>query len=193
MKKLSLALAAVLAPALVLADVWTIDPGHSNVNFAVKHVVVSTVHGTFRKFSGTASIDDADLTKSSVDVTIEVGSITTGIDQRDGHLKSADFFDAAKFPLMTFKSTKIEKGGEGLLITGNLTIRGVTKTVVLDATLPTAPIKSPFGDVRRGASARTKVSRKDFGLAWNQMIEAGPIVGDEIKVELDLELKKSAA
>ncbi|GAB4290768.1 MAG: YceI family protein [Myxococcota bacterium] len=170
---------------------WEIDPMHSAVQFSVKHLMISNVKGIFKKFSGALSLDDKDVTKSSVVAEIEVESIDTGIEDRDKHLKSPDFFDVAKFPKMTFKSTKVEKAKGGLKVTGDLTIRGVTKKVVLDVEGPTQEISDPWGNVKRGVVAKTKVNRKDFGLTWNKALETGGVVvGEEVAITIELELAK---
>jgi polyisoprenoid-binding protein YceI len=192
MKKLALAL-AVLAPALALADAtaYKIDSAHAHSSFTVRHLVISNVRGEFGKTEGVVAIDDADLSRSKVEATIDVTSIDTREPKRDEHLKSPDFFDVAKFPKMTFKSTKVEKAGEGKLkVTGDLTIKGVTKPVVLDVTGPTKEIKDPWGNVKRGVSVSGKINRKDFGVSWGAVIEAGPVVGDEVNVEIEAELTK---
>ena len=190
MKKLAAVLAAALLPALALAapSTYKPDPAHSTVGFSVKHLVVTTVRGTFAKYDVTIAVDDADVTKSSVEATIDANSIDTREPKRDGHLKSPDFFDTAKYPTLTFKSTKVEKAGAGLNVTGDLTLHGVTKPVVLAVTM-TPDIKG-MGDVRRAFSATTKIDRKDFGLNWNKAIEATPIVSDEVTIELELETVK---
>jgi polyisoprenoid-binding protein YceI len=193
MKKL-LALAALL-PSVALGQpvTYTVDGAHSQSAFSVKHLVISTVRGEFARTEGTVVIDDADVTRSKVEATIDVASISTREPKRDEHLKSADFFDAAKFPKITFKSTKVEKAGEGLKVTGDLTIKGVTRPVVLDVTGPTKEVKDPWGNVKRGASATTTISRKDFGMGWGAVIEAGPVVGDEVQIQIDVELTRAAA
>jgi len=171
---------------------WTIDADHSSVSFKVKHMMISNVNGNFAKFSGTIEADEKDLTKSKVNVSIDVTSISTGVTKRDDHLKSPDFFDVAKFPTMTFvsKSVKIV-GKDKLAVTGDLTLHGVTKSVVLDVDGPSAAIKDSWGNTKRGASATTKINRKDFGLTWNQVIEAGGVaVGEEVTISLELELVK---
>ncbi|HEX8702640.1 MAG TPA: YceI family protein [Myxococcaceae bacterium] len=192
----SVVAAAVLAaPALAFGATWEIDPAHSNAQFSVKHMMVSTVKGEFGKLAGTVNIDEKDITKSSVDVVIDATSIDTRNEGRDGHLKSPDFFDVKNHPNLTFKSTKVEKAGEGKLkVTGNLTIRGVTKPVVLDVEGPTGEVKSPFdGQPRIGATATTQINRKDFGLNWNKALEAGGVlVGDEVKVSIEFEGQKKA-
>lgn len=193
MKKL-LALAA-LAPALALAEPvsYVIDGAHSQTTFAVKHLVISTVRGEFARTEGTVVIDEADLTRSKVEATIDVASVNTREAKRDEHLRGPDFFDAAKFPKITFKSTKVEKAGEGKLkVTGDLTMKGVTKPVVLDVTGPTKEIKDPWGNVKRGVAATATINRKDFGVSWGAVIEAGPVVGDEVRIEIDAELNRAA-
>ena len=190
MKKMLASLLA-LAPVLTLAaDTWTIDPAHSQVGFAVKHLVVSTVRGDFGTYSGTIQLDEKDVASSTVEATIDVNSIDTGVADRDAHLKSPDFFDAANHPKITFKSTKVEKAGKDkLAVRGDLTLRGVTKPVTLDVV--TSPeVKGMSGEARRAFAATTKINRKDFGLAWNKAVEAGPVVGDEIAIELDLQVVK---
>jgi len=185
----SLALALVALPALALAgDTWNIDTSHTQAGFSVKHFMLSTVRGDFAKTTGTAVIDDADVTRSSVEVTIDVASVATRDQKRDAHLKSPDFFDVAKFPTMTFKSTKVEKAGEGLKVTGDLTMHGVTKPVVLDVTNLTQEIKDPYGNSRRAVSATAKLNRKDFGVSY------GPdaVVSDMVNVSIEAELVKAA-
>ncbi len=183
--------ALALAPGAALAgSSWNIDPAHSSAGFAVRHLVISQVRGEFRKFSGTLTLDDADLTKAAVEATLDVGSIDTRDAGRDGHLKSPDFFDAAKFPTITFKSTKVAKAGKDKLkVTGDLTLHGVTKPVMLEVSA-SPEIKGMMGETRRGFSATTKINRKDFGLTWNKILEAGPAVGDEVTISLDIEAVK---
>jgi polyisoprenoid-binding protein YceI len=192
----SVAAAAVLAaPALAFGATYEVDQAHSAAHFTVKHMMVSNVRGDFGKVSGTVNVDEKDITKSSVDVVIDASTINTRNAGRDGHLKSPDFFDVANHPNMTFKSTKVEKAGEGKLkVTGNLTIRGVTKPVVLDVEGP-SEIKGMDGVMRMGATATTKINRKDFGLNWNKALETGGVVvSDEVLVNLDFEgVKKAAA
>lgn len=192
----TLVLAALLAvPGLSLAQAttWDIDPAHTHASFTVRHMGISNVRGEFEKIAGKLVIDDKDLSKSSVEATIDANSINTRIEKRDGHLKSPDFFDTAKNPTITFKSTKVEKAGEGKLkVTGDLTMAGVTKPVVLDVTGPGASVQA-WGRTVRGLSATTTLNRKEFGLKWNNMIEATPVVADEVKVELEVELVKAEA
>lgn len=192
MKRLALAaLALVALPALAQTSTWNVDPSHTHAAFTVRHLVISNVRGEFGKTTGTLTLDEGDVTRSKVEATIDVASVNTREPKRDEHLKSPDFFDVAKFPTMTFKSTKVEKAGAGKLkVTGDLTLRGVTKPVVLDVEGPTAEIKDPRGNARRGVSATATINRKDFGVAWSKLIEAGPVVGDEVKIEIEAELVK---
>jgi len=171
---------------------WNIDASHSQVEFAVKHMMIATVRGRFADVKGTVVTDDSDLAKAEVDVVIDVNSIDTREAKRDAHLKSADFFDAETFPRITFKSTGVTGArGDQFKLVGNLTIHGVTREVTLDVTSE-GRAKDPWGGERAGYSAQTRVNRKDFGLTWNQALETGGLlVGDEIKIALDLELVKA--
>jgi len=194
MKKLVLA-ALLAVPGLSLAQTssWDFDPAHTHASFTVRHMGISNVRGEFQKVSGKLVLDEKDVTKSTVEATLDVGSINTRVEKRDGHLKSPDFFDAAKFATITFKSTKVEKAGEGKLkVTGDLTMRGVTKPVVLDVTGPSAPVAA-WGRTIRGVEGATTINRKDFGLAWGNVIEGVAVVSDEVKVELEVELVKAEA
>ena len=168
---------------------WQIDSAHTASQFSVRHMMVSTVRGQFNKTTGTVVWDGRDLSKAVVDVTIDAASIDTREPRRDDHLRSADFFDVAKFPTLTFKSTKIEPAGQGRLkMTGDLTMHGVTKQVVFDVEGPSAPVKEQNG-TRVGATASTTISRKDFGLTWNRVLEAGGVtVSDEVAITIDVEL-----
>lgn len=187
-----LPLAAALALATpAAAATWEIDTAHSQVGFTVRHLVVAKVRGSFKDWSGTVVLDEKDVTKSSVNVTIKTASIDTGTAKRDDHLRSDDFFNAAKYPEIKFKSTKVEPGKEKgtLKITGDLTIRDVTKSVVLDVTGPSPEFKDPGGNPHVAFSATTKINRKDFGLKWSNATEAGPVAGDEVNIEIEVELK----
>jgi len=196
MKKPAAAVAALLALTPVLASAgtstWTVDASHSRVGFAVKHLVISTVRGEFGKYEGKIVLDEADVTRSTVEAKIDVASVDTGVADRDAHLRSPDFFDAAKHPVMTFRSTKVAKAGkDALKVTGDLTLRGVTKPVVLD--VATSPeVKGMYGETRRAFVATTKIDRQAFGLAWSKAVEAGPVVGDEVTITLELEVTKAA-
>ena len=195
MKRLLATFSTIIAlslPALASASNWTIDPDHSNIGFKVRHLMVSNVKGHFDKHSGEVTIDDKDITKSKVEVSIDTASINTNVQKRDEHLRSADFFDVATYPAMTFVSKKVAKAGKGKLkVTGDLTLRGITRQVVLDVEGPTAEIKDPWGVIRRGAVASTKINRKDFGLTWNKALETGGVVvGDEVTITLEIEMIK---
>jgi polyisoprenoid-binding protein YceI len=185
-------IAALLAPLHVFAAVYNIDPAHSTIGFKVKHLMITNVKGLFEKFRGTVNIDEKDIAKSKVDVTIEMASINTNITKRDDHLRSPDFFDVAKFPTMTFVSTKVEKtGSDKLKVTGNLTIKGVTKQVILNVEGPTEEIKSPQGDVKRGASATAAINRQDFGVSWSKKLDGGGlVVADDVYISIDTELTR---
>ncbi|QDE84041.1 YceI family protein [Myxococcus xanthus] len=173
---------------------WNIDTTHSGIHFSVRHMVIAKVRGSFRKYSGAVSLDEQDVTKSSVAVTIETASIDSGVEQRDNHLRSPDFFDVEKFPSITFKSTKVEKAsGNGLKVTGNLTIRDVTREVVLDAE-QLGVGKDPWGNVKAAFEAKTSVDRRDFGLTWNQALETGGVlVGEKIEIAIEVQSVKAQA
>ena len=187
--------ATLLLPAAAPAAAWQVDSAHAAAQFAVKHMMISTVRGEFKGVTGTVNWDAQDITKSTVNVTIDATTVNTGEPKRDGHLKSPDFFDVAKFPTMTFKSTKIETAGDGKLkVTGDLTIHGVTKSVILDVDGPTQAIKDPYGNERVALSGTTKINRQDFGVKWNSPMEGGGVVvGDEVNITIDAELVKARA
>ena len=171
---------------------WKIDPAHSSAHFVIRHMMITNVRGGFNGVQGTVVYDPADLGSSSVDVTIDKNSLSTGDATRDTHVKSADFLDVEKYPTITFKSKKITKDGDGLKVTGDLTIHGATKEVALNVEGPTGEQKDPYGNIRVGASATTKIKRSDFGLTWNAALETGGIMlGDDLKLELDVSLIKA--
>ncbi|MBS1999172.1 MAG: YceI family protein [Cyanobacteria bacterium SZAS LIN-2] len=173
------------------ANDWTIDTSHSSANFTVRHMMVSNVHGGFGKVSGSAKYDGKDLKGASVDATIDVSSIDTRDEKRDGHLKSPDFFDVAKYPTITFKSKSIKKTSSGFDMLGDLTMHGVTKPVTLHAAKMTDPIKDPYGNLHVGTSATAKLNRKDFGVSFNKQLDnGGAMVGDEVNVTLEVDLMK---
>lgn len=171
---------------------WVLDTSHSSIEFAVKHMLISTVKGRFATFSVDAQVDEANLAASSATVTMNVASVDTRDEARDTHLRSADFLDAANHPTVTFVTTRLEpKGGSDYRIIGDLTIRGVTKEISLDGEL-NGPMKDPWGGTRVGLSAHGKVSRKEWGLTWNGVLEAGGlVVGDEVKMSIETELVKA--
>ena len=167
---------------------WQIDPAHSAAQFSVRHMGISTVRGTFTKTSGVLKYDPADVSKSSLEATIDAKSVDTRVEMRDNDLRSPDFFDVEKYPTITFKSKRVEPNGDGKLkITGDLTIRGTTKEVVLDVDGPSSPMKDPKGNLHMGASATTKVNRKDFGVSG-----APSMVGDDVQITIDAELVQAA-
>ena len=184
------ALALAIAPALAFGQVatWNIDGSHTRTGFSVKHLVISDVKGEFAKTEGKARIDEADLSKSTVEVTIDATSIDTRDAKRDNHLKSDDFFDVAKFPTITFKSTKVEAGKDGALtVTGDLNMHGVTKPVTLEGSI-TKAITDPWGNTRRGASFTGKLDRKAWGISWSKVADVGAVAGDEVKLDIQAEL-----
>lgn len=195
MKRLLASISTIIVlalPVLASATTWNIDPDHSNVGFKVRHLMVSNVKGSFEKHSGVVDINDKDITKSIVEVTINTTSINTNVQKRDEHLRSAEFFDVAKYPTMTFVSKKVVKAGKDKLkVTGDLTLHGITKEVVLNVEGPTRESKDPWGNIRRGATASTTINRKDFGLTWNTALETGGVaVGEEIIISLEIEMIK---
>jgi polyisoprenoid-binding protein YceI len=173
---------------------WNIDTAHSNAQFKVKHMMISNVKGEFTSVKGSLQLNEADITKSSVEATIDATTINTREPQRDTHLKSPDFFDVEKFPELTFKSTGIAKSGEAeLAVEGDLTIHGVTRKVTFEVEGPSVATKDPWGNLRIGLEATTKINRKDFGLVWNGVLETGGIlVGEEVTITLDVEFVKQA-
>jgi len=173
------------------ADTYTIDPAHTRVGFSARHFGINYVKGVFKEFTGTLVMDGDALKEANG--TIQVQSIDTGVTQRDNHLRTADFFDATNHPTITFKTKRIEKSGNDLIMIADFTMRGVTKEVRLPATL-SKPIKDPWGNTRIGLEAKTKLNRKDYGIRYNDMIEGGiPAVGDEIGIEINAEAIKGAA
>jgi len=173
---------------------WDFDLSHSSVNFHVRHLMVSKVHGRFSKWTGTLALDEQDLTRSHLGVTIDATSIDTKDEKRDAHLRSPDFLDVEKFPTLTFKSTSITRDGDDeYKVVGDLTIHGVTKQVTL-AVEGGSFVKDPWGGTRTGFSAKTAINRKEFGLGWNVALEAGGfLVGDKLEITLEIEAVKKAA
>lgn len=183
----SLYLLAFAAIAAAEPVQYQIDPSHSSVQFSVRHMMVSNVRGEFGKLSGSVLYDAANLPASKVEATIDAATINTRNAKRDAHLKSADFFDAATHPTLTFASKQVYETGGVVHIKGDLTMRGVTREVDLQLEGPVEQIKEASGRTRIGASARTRISRKDFGLTWNKMLESGgAVVGDEVTITLDI-------
>jgi polyisoprenoid-binding protein YceI len=165
---------------------WTLDPAHSQIEFSVKHMMITTVRGQFRKFAVDIDFDEEHPERSTVVAHIDASSIDTGMEARDAHLRSGDFFETEKYPELTFTSNRIDSSGDGYKILGDLTIRGETRQATLNAEIG-GVVPNPQGGRRAGFNATTKISRKDFGLTWNQVLEAGGLaVGDEIKISIDL-------
>ncbi len=184
--------AALSLPAAAANSNWQIDPAHSSAQFSVRHLAISTVRGAFSKVTGSVVFDDKDVSKSTVEVTIDANSVDTRVPDRDNDLRSEKFFDVAHYPSITFKSRKVEQLAPGKLkVTGDLTIRGTTKEVVLDVEGPTAPMKDPWGNTRNAATATTKINRQDFGVKWNATLDnGGVVVGDDVSIVIDVELVK---
>ncbi|WP_242393942.1 YceI family protein [Anaeromyxobacter oryzisoli] len=178
---------------MATTNTWNIDVSHSAIHFWVRHMVISKVHGRFAKWSGAIQLDEADLTRSSVEVKVDAASIDTQVADRDTHLKSPDFLDVAKYPELTYRSRKIEKAGDGYRVTGDLTLHGVTREVVLDAEFAGTG-KDPWGNQRAGFSAKAALDRRDFGLVWNAALETGGVlVGEKVEITIELEAVKAAA
>ena len=167
---------------------WQIDSAHSGIHFAVRHLVIAKVRGQFTRWTGALTVPEGDFARATVDVTIDATSIDTGVADRDAHLKSADFFAVESFPELTFRGRRIERKGEDrFALVGDLTIRGTTREVALDVE-STGQAKDPWGNLRAGFGARTSIDRKEFGLTWNQALEAGGVmVGDKVEIEIEIE------
>ena len=174
------------------AATWEIDPAHSTIAFSVRHMMVSNVRGQFAKFTGTVEGDEAHPEATKITTTIDAASIDTGNAKRDEHLRGPDFLDVAKFPTLTFASKKVDKAGEGKWkITGDLTLHGVTREVVLDLDDVTGPVKDPMGNLRAGGEARTKIDRQDFGISYSKTLDAGgAVVGNEVTITIDVEVTR---
>jgi polyisoprenoid-binding protein YceI len=185
--------AAKVSYAPIPGGEYKIDPAHSIVGFAIRHLEINWVEGRFKDFNGVVRYDEQDVTKSSVEFTAKIESIDTGVAPRDKHLRTADFFDAEKYPEMTFKSTSVErKGKSGYVLHGDLTLKGVTKPVALPFTI-TGAIKDPWGNTRFGIAAQTKINRRDYGITWGKALEGGGFdVGNEVTIDLQLEAVKPA-
>ena len=186
----ALAGVALLVPSLSQAATWKSDPKHASVQFAVSHLMVSTVRGTFDTFDVTAIIDENDVSRSSVEATIEVASVNTRNEKRDDHLKGADFFDVATHPTLTFKSKAVEKVQDNAYkVTGDLTLMGVTQEVVLEVTGSPKAMKDPWGNSRVGGTATTTINRTDYGLKYNSVLDSGGVaIGEEVEITIDIEL-----
>jgi polyisoprenoid-binding protein YceI len=186
-----LAVIILLLPVTAAAATWKIDPDHSNIMFQVRHLGLVEVKGIFQKFSGTLNLED-NIAKSSVNVTIDAASVATGVEKRDEHLRTADFFDVAKYPTITFVSKKVTPAEHGKLkVIGDLTIHGITKEAVLNVTGPTKEVKDPKGNIRRGISATATINRPDYGLTYNSILESGGLaIGNKLTINIEAELVK---
>ncbi len=179
------------APAKLEVGKYNIDPAHSTVGFEIPHLVISTVEGKFKTFSGTVNVASP-FTKSTLEAEADINSIDTAVADRDTHLKSPDFFDAAKYPKMTFKSTSITGNEKSFKLIGDLTIKGTTKKVTFEGTYK-GTAADAYGNTKAAFVATTKISRKEFGLTWSKVVEVGPVVGDEVTIELKIQAAKEAA
>jgi len=179
-------------PIFAYGSTWQIDPDHSSFQFKVRHLMVSNVKGDFTKVRGMVTIDEQNIANLKVEITIDAASANTGHAKRDEHLRSADFFDVTKYPTITFVSKKIERTGANTLkVRGDLIIRGVTKEITVDVEGPTAEVKDPGSNFRRGATATAKINRQDFGIMWNRVLDTGGVVvGDEVNIYVEVELIK---
>jgi polyisoprenoid-binding protein YceI len=185
-----IALLVFLIPVFTYGATWQMDPDHSSFQFKIRHLTVSNVKGDFNKVQGTVTMDDQSIDNLKVEVTIDAASVNTDHSKRDEHLRGPDFFDVTKYPTITFVSKKVVKGErDRLKVVGDLTIHGVTREITVDVEGPTSGVKDPWGNFRRGATATTKISRKDFGLAWNKVLDnGGLVVGDEVSIYVEVEL-----
>jgi len=189
----STAVLLALSPA-AQTSIWNIDPAHSSAQFTVRHLGISNVSGAFTKVSGSVTLDDKDITQSQVNATIDAASIDTRQPDRDKDLRSPNFLDVEKYPTLEFKSKRIVKSGDKLQLVGDLTLHGTTREVTLDVDGPTPELADPWGNLRRGFSATTTINRKDYGVVWNNTLKTGEaVVGDNVKIQLDIELVKKKA
>jgi polyisoprenoid-binding protein YceI len=187
-----IALFVLFVPFFTDAATWQVDPDHSSFQFKVRHLTVSNVKGDFSKARGLVTMDDKDITNLKVEVIIDVASVNTSHAKRDEHLRGPDFFDAVKYPTLTFVSKKVMKTDTNRLkVIGDLTIRGVAREITVEVEGPTPEVKDPWGNLRRGATATTKINRKDFGMTWNRVLDTGGLlVSDEVEIYVEVELVK---
>jgi len=193
MKKTLLFLLIMLTVSIAngAASEWRIDPDHSNAQFRIRHLMISDVAGMFPTITGKLTLNDDNVSDSSIEVTVAVASLDTGVAKRDAHLLGRDFFDAATYPAMTFVSTKIGTTDQGLTLYGILTIRGHSQPTVFTVTDLTKPMKDPWGMTRMGASATTTINRRDFGMVWNETLDNGnAMIGNEVALQIDMELTR---
>jgi len=187
-----IAILALAIPVFSYASTWQMDPDHSSFQFKIRHLTVSNVKGDFSKAKGVVTIDEKDITQLKVEVTIDAASVNTGHAKRDEHLRGPDFFDVTKYPTITFISKKIMKADTNRLkVIGDLTIRGVAREITVDVEGPTPEVKDPWGSFRRGATATTKINRRDFGMTWNKVLDTGGfLVGEDVDIYVEVELVK---
>jgi polyisoprenoid-binding protein YceI len=187
-----IAILALAIPVFSYASTWQMDPDHSSFQFKIRHLTVSNVKGDFSKAKGVVTIDEKDITQLKVEVTIDAASVNTGHAKRDEHLRGPDFFDVTKYPTITFVSKKVMKADTNRLkVIGDLTIRGVAREITVDVEGPTPEVKDPWGSFRRGATATTKINRRDFGMTWNKVLDTGGLlVGEEVDIYVEVELVK---
>jgi polyisoprenoid-binding protein YceI len=185
-----IALFVLAIPVLTYTATWQMDPDHSSFQFKIRHLTVSNVKGDFSKLKGVVMIDDQDIARLKIEVFIDAASVNTGHAQRDQHLRGPDFFDVTKYPTITFVSKKVIKADtDRLKVVGDLTIHGVTREITVDVEGPTPEVKDPWGNFRRGATATTKINRRDFGLTWNKVLDTGGlVVGEEVNIYVEVEL-----
>ena len=185
-----IALFVLAIPVLTYTATWQMDPDHSSFQFKIRHLTVSNVKGDFSKLKGVVMIDDQDIARLKIEVVIDATSVNTGHAQRDEHLRGPDFFDVTKYPTITFVSKKVIKADtDRLKVVGDLTIHGVIREITVDVEGPTPEVKDPWGNFRRGATATTKINRRDFGLTWNKVLDTGGlVVGEEVNIYVELEL-----
>ncbi len=185
-----IALFVLANPVFSYAASWHMDPDHSSFQFKIRHLTVSNVKGDFNKAKGIVMIDDQNIADLKVEVTIDAASVNTGHAQRDEHLRGPDFFDVTKYPTISFVSKKVIKTDMNRLkVVGDLTLHGITQEIMVDVEGPTPEVKDPWGNFRRGATATTKINRKDFGLTWNKALDTGGlVVGDEVNIYIEVEL-----
>ena len=195
-QSLLVAVVSILSGATAVAQTstWSIDPNHSTAQFTVRHLAISNVSGSFTKVTGTVQFNDKDITQSQVDAVIDASSIDTRVADRDKDLRSPNFLDVEKYPTLEFKSKRIVNTGGKLQMIGDLTLHGTTREVTLDVDGPTPELNDPWGNVRRGFSASTTINRKDYGVVWNNTLKTGEaVVGDSVKIQIDVELIKKKA
>jgi polyisoprenoid-binding protein YceI len=180
--------------AAAQTSTWNIDPNHSTAQFTVRHLAISNVSGAFTKVTGSVVLNEKDITQSQVNATIDASSVDTRVPNRDQDLRSPNFLDVEKYPTLEFKSKRLVKNGDKLQLVGDLTLHGTTREVTLDVDGPTPELADPWGNVRRGFSATTTINRKDFGVVWNNTLKTGEaVVGDNVKIQIDVEIVKKKA